>query len=356
MSKRVANLWRVEVDPQTLRWVAGPERLTTGLGIDSDMSVSPDGRKLAFVTRTDTNRLWSLPFDAGTQQLTTEGQPVTAPNLSVSSLDLSSNGQRLAFIATRPGKDAMELWYKSFDDGSATLLSEAPQYFAPRLSRDGTHVAYRYTRQVAPLDRTLSWRSVSGGDEHALPKPLYTPWDWSSDATRLLTNCPVTTPPGLCSSPRTARSPAEIRTVLADPNYNFYQGRFSPDERWICFNAQNRKQAGVSIIGVMPASGGKWIPITNEKPWADKPRWSPDGRTIYFISNRQSAFFDIWGIGFDPASGTPIGEEFRVTRYENPGRVISAGSGAEIGISATRLVVPITETSGSVWLLDNIRR
>ena len=105
----------------------------------------------------------------------------------------------------------------------------------------------------------------------------------------------------------------------------------------------------------MPASGGKWIPITNEKLWADKPRWSPDGRTIYFISNRQGAFFDVWGIGFDPASGTPIGEEFRVTRYENPGRVINTAF-SEIGISATRIVVPITETSGSVWLLDNIRQ
>lgn len=45
-----------------------------------------------------------------------------------------------------------------------------------------------------------------------------------------------------------------------------------------------------------------------------------------------------------------------MTRYENPGRVIAVGSFAEIGISATRIVVPITETSGNVWLLDNIRR
>src|SRR5256885_9143252 len=33
----VTNLWRVEVDPQTLEWIAGPERLTIGPGLDKDL-------------------------------------------------------------------------------------------------------------------------------------------------------------------------------------------------------------------------------------------------------------------------------------------------------------------------------
>lgn len=41
----------------------------------------------------------------------------------------------------------------------------------------------------------------------------------------------------------------------------------------------------------------------------------PDGRTIYFISNRNSAFFDVWGLRFDPEAGRSVGEEFRVTRH-----------------------------------------
>jgi hypothetical protein len=92
--------------------------------------------------------------------------------------------------------------------------------------------------------------------------------------------------------------------------------------------------------------------------WADKPRWAPDGRTIYFVSNRQGPFFDVWGLRFDPATGRATGEEFRVTRYDNPGRVISAAggpTGAELSVNRTRLVLPVTETSGSVWRLDNIK-
>jgi hypothetical protein len=63
-----------------------------------------------------------------------------------------------------------------------------------------------------------------------------------------------------------------------------------------------------------------------------------------------------WGRRFDPATGTPVGEEFRVTRFENPGRVLDGSSLAELGVSRTRLVVPITETSGSVCVLDNVGR
>jgi len=41
VSRGVRNLWKVEVEPHSLRWVAGPDRLTTGAGLDTDMVLSP---------------------------------------------------------------------------------------------------------------------------------------------------------------------------------------------------------------------------------------------------------------------------------------------------------------------------
>ena len=119
------NLWRIVVDPKTLRWVSGPERITTGLGTDGEIVPSPDGRKLAFVTRTETSRLWSLPFDATAQRVTGEGQPVTSPAMSVQSFDLSADGRWLAFVVRRTGKSNLELWLRSSENGTETLLGEA---------------------------------------------------------------------------------------------------------------------------------------------------------------------------------------------------------------------------------------
>ena len=76
-----------------------------------------------------------------------------------------------------------------------------------------------------------------------------------------------------------------------------------------------------STLYVMPAAGGPWTRITDGKHWDDKPRWSPDGKTIYFVSGR-SGFFNVWGIRFDSTKGKPVGEAFRVTAFENPGLMI----------------------------------
>jgi hypothetical protein len=77
---------------------------------------------------------------------------------------------------------------------------------------------------------------------------------------------------------------------------------------------------------------------------------------VYFVSNRNGAFFDVWGIQVDPATGTAVGEEFRVTRFDSPGRTLSAAASAELGVGARRLVVLLNEASGSVWTLDNVAR
>ena len=355
-SEGVVNLWRIVVDSKTLRWVSGPERITTGLGTDGEMVPSPDGRKLAFVTRTETSRLWSLPFDAAARRVTAEGQPVTSPTMSVQSFDLSADGRWLAYVVHRTGKSNTELWVRSFEKGTETLLGEAPDYVFPRLSRDGSLVAYRLRRQLNPGVPTLSWMARTGGEEHTLPSGIFNPWDWSADGARILHNCaPAVNVATLCSSPRDATTTADTRTIVADKEYYFWDGRFSPDGRWVVFNAQPNV-AGVSVLGVVPSSGGKWTRLTDATLWADKAHWSPDGRTIYFISNRNSAFFDVWGLRFDPEAGRSVGEEFRVTRHDSPSPTVDGGGSSELGVSKTRLLVPIRESKGSVWLLDEVPR
>src|ERR1700682_6545683 len=102
----------------------------------------------------------------------------------------------------------------------------------------------------------------------------------------------------------------------------------------------------------MPAAGGEWTRITEGKHWDDKPRWSPDGRTIYFVSGR-SGFFDVWGIHFNPAEGKPVGKPFPVTAFNKPNLMISQRiEGAELSVTQDRLALLIEETSGSIWVLD----
>ncbi len=102
-SRGVRNLWKITVDPATLRWVEGPERLTTGAGPDTGMALSADGKKLAFTTRAERTRLWVLPFDATTGKVKGQGQPATPSGLDVYSGDLSPDGRKLVFTMGRGG-------------------------------------------------------------------------------------------------------------------------------------------------------------------------------------------------------------------------------------------------------------
>jgi WD40-like Beta Propeller Repeat len=106
---------------------------------------------------------------------------------------------------------------------------------------------------------------------------------------------------------------------------------------------------------VIPAIGGSWIRITDGKHCDDKPRWSPDGKTIYFVSSRGGGFFNVWGVRFDSSKGQPAGEPFRVTAFENPGLMIPDWIPfVELSLNQEKMVLTMAEVSGSIWALDNV--
>jgi dipeptidyl aminopeptidase/acylaminoacyl peptidase len=148
---------------------------------------------------------------------------------------------------------------------------------------------------------------------------------------------------------------AAARKIASDPAYDLYQSRFSPDGRWVAFGALRSQPAGVqSAVYVIPATGGQWIPVTQGKHWDDKPRWSPDGKTIYFISSR-NGFLNVWGVRFDPEKGLPVGEPFQVTTFSSPGLMIPDQI-TRVGLSLNqeKLALTLEERSGSIWVLDNV--
>ena len=48
------------------------------------------------------------------------------------------------------------------------------------------------------------------------------------------------------------------------------------------------------------------VRIAPGHPWPDKPRWAPDGRTLYFLSRHSRSYFNLWGLRFEPERGTPL--------------------------------------------------
>ena len=138
-------------------------------------------------------------------------------------------------------------------------------------------------------------------------------FDWSPDGNSLLVSKCVGE---ACSETEILQLPlvasphaeTEARRIAYKQGYSLWQENFSGDGRWIVFEATiGQPNEGESVIYAVAAGGGPWIRITDGKQWDDKPRWSPDGKTIYFLSDRKG-FFNVWGIHFDPTKGMPQGE------------------------------------------------
>jgi Tol biopolymer transport system component/DNA-binding winged helix-turn-helix (wHTH) protein len=372
LSGGVENLWKVTVDPRTLNW-GRAERLTTAPGRETNVAVSRDETKLAFTERTVRTRLWTFPFDAEHGRILAKGRPLTPPGIDVLDGQLSRDETKLVFSAKRAGN--WELWEKSLVSGHETVVAadEASRSSA-RWSRDGTRLAYM--RATANNKSAQNVVLSSAGNEQVLAS-YQAPWnrgitfvnDWSPNGDSVLVtgithgragrNFEFNRAWGIWLLPIEGAPHAEARARLVaatEPGFEAHQASFSPDGRWIVFEASDWLGFTHSQICVVSTSGGKWIRLTDDKFWDDKPRWGSDGKSVYFISSR-TGLFEVWGIHFDPLKAQPTGQPFRVLALDSPDLVIPGReSWTEITISTHRLIVPISEVSGSIWMLDHVDR
>jgi Tol biopolymer transport system component len=180
-------------------------------------------------------------------------------------------------------------------------------------------------------------------------------FDWSPDGKSVLVSRYIDPTPSIWQIfvDPSLSGKSSAREIISDPNYELYQAHFSMDGRWIVVNAV---KTFTSTIYTIPAAGGSWIRITDGKQWDDKPRWSPDGRTIYYLSERRG-FINVWGVHFDPAKSRSQSEPFQVTSFETPTLMIPKNAAAvDISLAEDRLVLPLAQTSGNIWILDNVDR
>ena len=361
----VRNLWKVMVDVKTLRWIS-LQRLTTGPGPDTDLAVSRNGDKLAFTARAERVRVWSWPLNSRSGRVSGEGEPVTLAGIDAWMPDISRDGKKLLFVTERAGK--WELWERLQDENREILLIDhGGMCHEPRWSPDGARVLYnRYDPDypvILPEGGGNEERLISSGFEAAAT-------DWSPDRQFVI----AVSGPGAHEShgsptssilllPLAAapKAEAQARLVTSTRSDGFYQMRCSPNGRWIAFElvggdaSSGGSGANQALLYVVPVSGGPWVRITDGKSWDDKPRWSTDGKLLYFMSSR-TGLLNVWATRFDDVAGHPIGEPFQVTAFENPGLMMPPQNPSllQISVAENRLVLPLAAVSGNIWMLENL--
>ena len=367
-SEGVRSVWRVQVDRVTLRWDASPERVTTGPTSIRDFSLSPSGDRIVFSTYEDSLHLWTLPRDAANGHLAGSGSVIRTDSEWAVAPDVSPDGSRLAYVDTRTGRQEIRIKDLATGADQALFSGDGFRRSHPRWSSDGRRLTYS-RRLLQPAGGRSGAALMRWSEAQAEEEPLTSPgsrvgvaqsWVGGSDLLLVVWWLDTQAPPAravaaLLDASMAPAAERSIRVVASDDDYDCFAQDLSPDGKWVAYNAVPRgaRKGASSRLFIAPVMSGQAAPVSAGDAWEDKLRWADDGRFVYFVSDA-SGFFNVWGRRFDTASGSLLGEPFRVTDFRGPARAMpSAATASSLNIDVSRyfIVVPVVERTGSIWSL-----
>jgi Tol biopolymer transport system component len=252
------------------------------------------------------------------------GEKVWADGTSDHTGHISADGRFLTFVNWA----AAELWIRDLSNRTnRPLVSERSGYYGSFISPDGTQVAYNWSSGATPA---LSIVPLAGGTPRQIQTGLgYPSWvhGWAPDGRELLViNTEALDMPADIGFLNV--STAQFRRIgTVEPGTS---AKLSPDGSRIVVSElakPDRTQRDVRIIDV---ASGRSQPLLTGPADDYSPDWSPDGKTVYFLSDRDNKP-RLWKLPLaqgmlrpEPVSEIPDGDD-RIIGVTRDGRIFVGG-------------------------------
>src|SRR3954453_11077189 len=254
----ITNTWKLQIDSSNSRARGDPQRLTSGTGLDAYPSLTADGH-LVFAGLTNSSDVWVLPADTNAAKAVGQPQRVTGTIGPHQFASLSADGRLLAYSSVRYGRP--RVWIKNLETGTEMPVSKSTgRECMPHLSADGSLILYTSCDEngasfVVP---------VQGGTADRICTDCATTYDVSSD-NRVV----------LYRKENTLRAfnlfSRQDTLFMQNAKAKLYQSRFSPDSRWVAFEALRGNASRLYVAAVRdsttPAREGEWIALTGDEGW-----------------------------------------------------------------------------------------
>jgi eukaryotic-like serine/threonine-protein kinase len=221
--------------------------------------------------------------------------------------NLSPDGKWLVYVAAPLGNADILLQAANGQTAINLTKDSAANDIAPVFSPDGERILFRSGRDGGGLyvmGRTgEAPRRVSSDGVTS---------SWSPDGSEIVVATASASDPinrTVLSSLRVVRLDTGATRVLLEADG--MNPDWSPNGRFIAYWGLTSEQSETvreRDLWVIPAAGGSPWRITNDPAVDWCPQWSPDGRFLYFASDRGGTM-NVWRIAMDPGTGRTTGSE-----------------------------------------------
>lgn len=363
------KLFRLRVSSQGHAQISGKSELvTSGTGrLGYGLSVSEDG-KLVYAIQTFTESIYEIPIDSRGQKSGPTVQLPLLEGVDYRSPSLSRDGRWLVYDASVAG-ESNSIRLKDLIGGADRLLDERGRKPGgggeTTISPDGSKVTFdracksgKWSDDGEPLPCSFIIPAVGGEPEQICE--FCTPRGFSSNGAVVLIqqynrNGSNQPPNSIAAVDLTSKTQ---KGFLGTPDKGVYHAYFSWDDRWVVFKkVLDELKTQIMIAPVRDGVAGKeaeWVAVTDGQYDDDKPQFSPDGNTVYFLSARDG-YLCIWSQRLDRVTKRPVGvpsgyEHFHSLAQRNLNPYGQIEWLSNLTVARDKMMVNLPQFGGEIWM------
>jgi len=327
---RDGALYAIDFDEQALAVRGAPTRVAQGIATDVgsgavQFAIAASGAAIwAPGGTTASYRLVWIDRGGGEAQ-------VAIPEAPYNEIALSPDGKRVALVGGEGG--VSDLWVADLERGAVTRLTVGDYVSNPVWTPDGSRILYGTGARGGTEQRWLiAWKPADGSrDAETLVKGnrgVY-PDAVTADGRFLVYSAFKDDGSGQDLFLLPLAGDRTPKLLLGGP-FSKSEAALSPDGRWLAYVSDEQGGRTTVFVRPFPEGDGRWQISTSS---GLEPRWSPDGRELFYRSNqtvyrvavdtrhgfaagRPEPLFDRAGSGsaIDTYSVTPDGKRFLTPR------------------------------------------